>query len=422
MIPPPPSPPLSPRGADRDRFGATPQLTTPAGSPLSIVTAPLPALRDRNVELVLAPPTAVRNGLLLPVFQSTETPGARVMEYPVHKTVLRMEGVRGMLAVGAEGGERVLRVVGDEVVEPGVTGVDGVLEWVLAGTQGGEKVFKPAVRALLRDVFGSARAGLEGGRKKKLGEEEVGGGRGREGGDTAESIAAAIAAWSTAAHMELKEATEGGFKGREWAKLEWWKLLWRIDDVGVVSRRVIESGFLPASDDRAGFLAGRMFGAGFGARQQVRTEAGDIVEVDEDPRPGHIRDHREEIVRADVPRLQAAGLKYLLSSLSTAGLSGAFSALLVMSDVSLYSSLTVAAVGTVGSARWLQSRWMRERRRFQDTVREKGREAIVESERWAWDRLRAGLVEEVDEEVERERRRTEELGNELQEAIEMCRK
>ena len=38
---------------------------------------------------------------------------------------------------------------------------------------------------------------------------------------------------------------------------------------------------------------------------------------------------------------------------------------------------------------------MRDQVRFTEEVTERGREAIVESERWAWDRLRIGMAPEV---------------------------
>jgi hypothetical protein len=78
--------------------------------------------------------------------------------------------------------------------------------------------------------------------------------------------------------------------------------------------------------------------------------------------------------------------------MSTSAASAAASGLLNLSEVPTYSSCSAAALGIVLSMRWLQTQWERAQKWFQDAVREQGRVAIVESERWAWQRLQEGVA------------------------------
>ncbi|KAA8912425.1 hypothetical protein FN846DRAFT_903564 [Sphaerosporella brunnea] len=416
------------------RFGTAPKITTPVGSPLAIVTAPIDVLKTNNVELVVTS-NLLGADPLVPLFQSTDIPGARVIEYPVHKTLLYAgSGVAGMgrLLASArftrDSPEQVRRVIalpGGEGVEGKVQVIDptkgeeavkGIREWLLEGTTSPtETAIKPAVKALLHDIFAKAQKDLEE-EAKELSVAAL------ESGDTAESLAHAIGGWSQAAHVELRDSMEAAFLGKEWGKIEWWKLLWRTDDVGAVSRNIITTGFLPESEEKATFLAGRLYGAGYSKNETVRTDTGDVMELAENPRPMSITHRRAEILQNLVPNLQAAAQKYLLSFLSTTGISGAFSTLLWLSDVPLYSALTVAAAGSVSSARWLQSRWMKECKTFQGVVREQAREAIVESERWAWERLRAGIQQtEAEAEAERGKEKRGMLQRALKEGAEACK-
>jgi len=389
----------------------------------------------KDVELVAA--SHCGRDPLVPVFQATDIPGARVIEYPVHKAVLYAgEGVEGVMRlvgfpVERVAGESVLRVLaipgtkakwdGKVMIVDSTSGqaVEGVKEWLLAGTALPAEVdgVKPVVNALLRDILFRAYISLASEPAEAPSSVQP-----PPEGDNAETIATAISTWSNSAHLELKSSTETAFTSKEWNKLEWYKLPYRIDDVATISRDILTTGFLPEAEGAVTFLAGRMYGAGYNKSSQVRTTTGDVAELDETAAPTHIPLQREAAMLELVPALQAGGQKFLISSLSTTALSGALSALLVVSDVSMYSALSVAALGTVGSSRWLQKRWERERVRFQEAVRERARTAIVESERWAWGRLNEGLVMKVDEEVVKVRSKRRAMEEMIKEGLEMCKK
>ncbi|KAI5844188.1 hypothetical protein BZA05DRAFT_410176 [Tricharina praecox] len=415
------------------RHGAAPKLTTPTGSPLSILTVPVPFLKD--VELVAT--AHCGSDPLVPVFQAADVPGSRVFEYPVHKAVLYAgegaDGVRRLVEFPVQRGEgegvlRVLALPGAaKAVEEGKVmvvdptsgqAVERVKEWLLEGTASpADGGVKPVVNALLRDILSHARLSLA----SELVEPPPSAQPAAES-DTAETLAAAIGIWSHSAHLELKSSIETAFASKEWNKLHWYKLPYRIDDVPTIARYILKTGFLPEAEGAATFLAGRMLGAGYNKGAQIRTTTGDVVQSDGNIAPTHIPLQREAAVNELVPVLHAAGQRFLFKSLGTTAQLGALSALLVAEDVSLYSALSVAALGTVGSAMWLQKRWGSEKVKFQEAVREKARVAVVESERWAWGRLKEGLVKVVDDEVEREsRRRRMVLEEEIKEGLEICK-
>ena len=357
----------------------------------------------------------------MPLVQTPGVPGARVIEYPVHKALFYAgSGTNAVLTLLdtitpiVYKSDRVLRLVSlpGHVSERNSTkvidldrdsSVEDVKEWLLAGTTT-SNTLRPVIKSLLLDIFVSASKELSAAPGTTANPRSI------EAGDTFETLARAIGAWSRAAHIELKTAAES----HEWHKLDWWKLLWRVDDVGHISRHVMTTSFLAHSEEEAAFLAGRLLGAGY---NNPTSLGGSELELD---RPTWITEQRNQIITALIPSLQSGAQKYLFSSLSTSGLSAAFSVLLCLSDVPLYSALTVAALGTVGSMRWLQSRWMREKRGFQDAVKEKGRVAIVESERWAWKQLKQRRKIEVSEEDEKAKKR-EQLKNALEEGMKLLR-
>lgn len=365
-----------------------------------------------NIEIVVVA-SKIPADPLVPLVQTSGVSGARVVEYPVHKALFYAgSGTNAVLALLDTvtpimcKSDRVLRLVSlpghveernsIKVIDlDGGRGVEDVKEWLLAGTTA-SGTLRPATKSLLLDVVASASEELS---AAALNPKSI------EAGDTPETLARAISAWSRAAHTELNAVAES----HEWHKLDWWKLPWRVDDVGHISRHVMATSFLTHSEKEAAFLAGRLLGAGY---NNPTSELGLELE-----RPAWIPEQRNQIITTLIPSLQSEAQKCFFSSFSTSGLSAAFSALLYLSDVPLYSALTVAVAGTVGSIRWLQSRWMREGRAFQDAVKEKGRIAIVESERWAWERLKQGRKIKVSEEA----KKREQLRYALEEGMKLLR-
>lgn len=319
------------------------------------------------------------------------------------------------------------------------SGFGAVREWMLDGCKKPDndgRGIRPVVKALVSSIVAqSERLILEEEERlhravegKKHEKETHSFGEGfsvKAVADNFESLSASLRNWSQNAHSELQTSLTAGFTSHVWGRLAWWKLIWTVDDVTANSREVVSACLLPQSKKTFLFLAGRFAGAGFNGSPQLafqrpnsseeelaRFRLADIPsppspplssknvseDASEGPYPMHLFTKTDHIVSNLISDLQTSANRILVGSVSFSVTSAAASSLLYLSGVPLYSSSTVAALGLVLSMRWLQARWGRERQRFQQAVREQGRIAIVESERWMWQRLKDGLA--VNEEVE----------------------
>jgi len=399
-------------------------------------------LRTNNIEIVIA--AKIGRNPLVPTFRASTEPNARAIEYPVHRTVFYAgSGTEGILRLVHTASafqtqpEQILRLVSlpggerDDVgssslgvvdLNAGEAGLQWLKKWLLSGTVPEKgRMLKPVVRELLRDVVCDAAIKIDNEDNAQPLSSPVFSSR----GDSTDTLARAITAWSKTAHKELRDSLQAMFSGKEWAKIEWWKLLWRVDDVGTVGKSIINKGFLRHSNDSVTFLAGRMFGAGYGPPLPFAEDGQILRNISEgriDPhgawwtalRPSYIGQQREDIIQTLVPSLQSSANKYLLAALSCSGISWVFSVLLYMSEAALYSASTVAAMGTVMSLRWLQKRWIKERKIFEKAVREKGREAIVECERWSWEKMSESLRRDIPQDLDTKTKERESLRKALE--------
>lgn len=120
----------------------------------------------------------------------------------------------------------------------------------------------------------------------------------------------------------------------------------------VVAKDAVKNEFLTQTEHNSLFLAGCLFGAGQGLESPA--ESG-LCGAPYHPR--YIWHARNKILDGQIAALQFAAQKCMLQALSVSAISWVVSIMLHFSELSLYSSLTVAALGTVGSMGWLQKRW-----------------------------------------------------------------
>jgi len=316
------------------------------------------------------------------------------------------------------------------------SGFGAVQEWVLDGCKkpdndGGG--VRPVVKALISSIAAQSERVILGeeerlrrAMEKKYVKETYSVGEGLSVKvivDNFESLSIGLRNWSQNAHSELQTTLTAGFTSHVWGRLAWWKLIWTADDVTGNSREVVSTCLLPQSKKALLFLAGRLAGAGFNGSPQTASQrpsspeeeiaqfrSADIPSpptskyvsesVSEGPYPMHLFTKTDHILSNLIPDLQTSANRLLMGSVSFSVTSVAASSLLYLSGSPVYSSSSVAALGLVLSMRWLQTRWGRERQRFQQAVREQGRIAIVESERWMWQRLKDGVaVDQGEEEI-----------------------
>ncbi|KAI1405729.1 hypothetical protein F4819DRAFT_377341 [Hypoxylon fuscum] len=220
--------------------------------------------------------------------------------------------------------------------------------------------------------------------------------------------------WAESAHAELQEQLDLAFSSKRWRKLGWWKLFWRVDDVGMLTNDILSQRFLPASERSAIFLAGRMTEAGVtlgpfpnpsspdenGAKS--RSSDAKTFTPATAPWPVNIPATRRYLQTETIPALQALAQKLTMQTLSTSGLTTALSVLVYLSTVTttLYEAGAVAALGIAWSLRRMQKQWETARQFWEGEVREEGRKAVRGVEGVVGEALRPGYTQASEDKVE----------------------
>ncbi|KAI2470838.1 hypothetical protein F4781DRAFT_159473 [Annulohypoxylon bovei var. microspora] len=214
--------------------------------------------------------------------------------------------------------------------------------------------------------------------------------------------------WAESAHTELQEQLDMAFASKRWRKLGWWKLFWRVDDVGMLTNDILSQRFLPASERNAIFLAGRMKEAGInlGPFQNPYSTDENGAESKQleilaptpttAPWPVNIPATRRYLQTKTIPALQALSQKLIVQTLSMSGLTTALGGLIYLSTLTttLYEAGAVAALGIVWSMRRMQKKWETARTFWEGEVREEGRKAVRDVEGVVGDALKQGRAPE----------------------------
>lgn len=225
---------------------------------------------------------------------------------------------------------------------------------------------------------------------------------------TSQAMLEHLEIWAERSHTELRDQLDEAFAARNWHKLAWWKLFWRVDDVAMISSEVLERRWLVDAEKAGVYLAGRMNQAGFPevlsheASSDAPVVPEDIIQPEMStptspphpnespatalsttvtsptPWPTQISHSRSSLLTATIPPLQALAQHLVLSTLSTTSLSTALSALLYISvpSFSLFEASAIGALGLVLSLRRMQRVWEEARGTWQVGVREEGRRTI----------------------------------------------
>lgn len=246
--------------------------------------------------------------------------------------------------------------------------------------------------------------------------------------DTLKTLTDAMRSFATESHQELKTSFDSAFCSWIWTrKLSWYRLVFNIDDVSYLASTNLSDKLLPATERQALILAGRMWAAGFRSVEATPTvsnkategiahstpaqnEIAEIVALAQNdgrslstPQevlrlispsyPSFFQDLRTQVAATHIPSLHAVAIKHVLASTSLLCTSIFTTALLHFSQIPFYTSFTTAAVGGVISMGYLQRKWDKEKVKFEKDVRELGRQAVVQAEKWGWELLRRELEE-----------------------------
>lgn len=418
-----------------------------------VLSAPLRVLRAHNLEVLVSTlnvntanlltttsTESSEESVLVPKLQATSARGTPV-PYPVHKTLVLSEGLDSALAFGrftsdnvadmrgmvkiavdlpapqkeadadaqaesavvnVEVGTQALAsfresVANSQIFERGWfrSGLPTLSRWLTSDLHPAEPI-KPTMRTLISSIADDVEAKLlkeDTARLALLATIPT-------DREATAAIKTALDVWAERSHTELRDELDEAFSARNWHKLSWWKLFWRVDDVTMLSQEIIERRWLISAEKSSIFLAGRMEQAGFPSDLQTpivaeipitTTETAPTLDNQptnlstevrkQHPWSENIASAREELVAANVPPLQALAQRLILQTMSTTSLSSALSALLyVSSSCSVFEASAVAALGLTFSLRRMQKMWEGARDSWQGTVREEGRRTLKATE------------------------------------------
>ena len=323
--------------------------------------------------------------------------------------------------------------------------ISQVQEWLLQGTQSETSDLKPAIKKLIHYMLESVERSI-------LGEETQNHNQLASitiPKSTREDLEEAITSWSESAHTELRNSLETALYTKAWKRLAWWKLFWRVDDVDMLTRDILERVWLVEAEKGLIWVGGRIQQAGLlgstksiAVREQKRNEpifgtfpeslqiadlmddtpviTGDPPTVNlENPYPQTLAIARSFLSTVTIPPLQSLSQRLLLQTISTVTTTSVLSGLLYysISTTSIYEAGTIAALGLVWSLRRLQKKWENARREWIGTVREEARKTLRTAEERFRKVVRENGIPMLDQAGVEERKVAREMVDKVKEAL-----
>ena len=391
-----------------------------------------------------------------------------MVTYPVHKTILYGEGLQGIIAMSAtiqekDTGQRasLIRGVINAQWESSVTANDtdaaislinlslgeeaitsfraslensldyehkwlssnlsSVLHFLQAGTSPTPtSPLKPGLQNLISAILSNAETSISNAeiQSRSLASAST------IPQTTRADLTNALKIWAESSHNSLRTFLALAVSSKNWRKLAWWKLLWRVDDVTMITTDILQRSWLVNAEKHILWIGGRIRQAGLldtatsmdhtapearpvhklGDRpprlrisEMLPAQNGEAdiegfqstlaAELDlSTPDPSHIAQARTSLQQS-IPPLQARAQTLLLQSVSTTVLTSSLSALLYVSvsTTSVYEAGAIAAVGFVWSLRRLQREWERMRKGWMEMVAEEGAR-VLRGVEWGWRR------------------------------------
>ncbi|KAF2462771.1 uncharacterized protein BDR25DRAFT_308152, partial [Lindgomyces ingoldianus] len=322
------------------------------------------------------------------------------------------------------------------------SGMPNLSHWLIQGLHPSGSQLKPAIKQFIESVTDDIEANI----MREAAHHREKAAIATTPRQEAASILKHLDSWAETAHTELRDQLDEAFEARNWHKISWWKLLWRVDDVGMITSEILERRWLVDAEKNCIYLAGRINQAGFpeniqslqptsplpqaGANEQFlqnNPSSSTPIPLDQEtpltkisterrssqPWRSQISVSRTSLLQETVPHLQALAQRLVLTTLSTTSLSTALSALFYVSipSFSVFEASAIAALGFVYSLRRMQKLWERARGLWQAEVREEGRKTlkvVEEGVRVIVEGYERPIVEDVG--VERRRRAREVVG------------
>lgn len=491
-----------------NRYGES--SDTPLSNALiSTVHIPSPILKSHNIEILISSlnispnassPLSIQELYELALAPTAETPksfqgAVQYVLYPVHKAIIVADGLADSLSLGrylpgrdgkspndfgavqialdlrgsvqsnpTEGVENVAVLNMEKAAEALAlfrestdngtayeqgwfsSGMPAVTNWLAQGVEAKAAGISPAVSSLTRAVLDQATANIMLEKSSKLQELSAQ----FVPHHVRQPLDDATKAWALRGHTELRNQLDIAFASENWAKLRWWKLLWRVDDVSMFTSEVLERNWLVQAEKGLIWLAGRGTEAGvfnaprpslnqtstLGAPgigtgfESLRTEGSMPARPSDlgaaaaaaaaSPWPTELSTARATLQATTVPVLQSTAQSLVMQSVTITTVTAALSGLLFTSGyaTSLYECGAVAAFGLVWSLRRLQKRWEQSKDEWEGEIREAGRVVLKDTEEQIQTAIRTGGQAPVDTEGDEERRVAQQALDEAKSALE----
>ena len=348
----------------------------------------------------------VRLVVNLPNFSAPQPPGLIIFDADKAETALTL--VRDSLGKAAEYTEKWNE-----------SGLPALSRWLtLAASEGNP--LSTAVRNLVSSILSNASFKST---KQTAQAHQLINGR-MMGPATQASLEDAVASFSRSAHQELQSGLSSAWSSRNWRKLAWYKLFWRVDDVGLIINDIVSNTWLPRTERAVYELSGRMIQTGISPldfdipastnempaepvpslqRNTTLVDAVDpittgvqvdpvlvnaggtvVVEMQPSRQPipiaSTVSRRRQAYMNNAISELTSTAQQLVFRTLSITGFSAGLSGLAYFSLTpgSLYEAGTIVAVGTVVALRRMQTGWQRSCKIMEEGLMQTGREVIRE--------------------------------------------
>lgn len=268
----------------------------------------------------------------------------------------------------------------------------------------------------------------------------------------------AINAFSEQGHTELQSGLAAAWSSRNWRKLAFWKLFWRVDDVPLIVADLITTAWLARTEGAVYELSGRLKQAGISLLSlsepttisepqtspiSVRATAGEMasdttglpsilastastesasahlippaktavrtrrVEYRTPPLATTISISRQTCITTAITTLTSSAQQIVLKALTITGASAALGALSFLSITtgSLYESGAIVAFGTAYALRRMQREWKAQCQDLENGLIEEGRSLLKQTEermRQAVQDASQPVMDEVEVQLRRE--------------------
>ena len=264
------------------------------------------------------------------------------------------------------------------------SGLDAVSAWLRSCSERHESGMPIAVHRLIGDILQEADLGTQ-----KEDSEDVYAPTSAAATEQLSALAEAASEWTRGGHAELRDRLGIAMLGKDWYKLRWWKLFWRVDDVGMILSQMLERNWLSATERNLLWLEGRL--------TEARLEQDKGVSSPSQPPTADnevrlIENERATLLMTSLPRLESLAQKLVLQTSSLTTLSSAFSILVYISwpAITAAQAGAFAALGLSWSLRRMQVKWEEARKAWMDELREEGRKTLRETENHLRERVERG--------------------------------